>query len=91
MLNICKDLMKKLQPLLSQFELDGNRNVWILKPGAKSRGRGIHCFDKLHAILKNSEEAGEGAMPIVQKYIGWNFKLIYLHFFSTIHFQNDHY
>ncbi|CAD5117297.1 DgyrCDS6084 [Dimorphilus gyrociliatus] len=69
MLDICKELIKKLQPLLPQYDLDGNRNVWILKPGAKSRGRGIYCFDKLHVILRSSEEAGEGAMPIVQKYI----------------------
>ena len=29
------------------MDMDGKGNVWILKPGHGSRGRGIKCFDSL--------------------------------------------
>lgn len=40
--------LKKLDP---QFSLNGNRNIWILKPALLSRGRGIKCFNNLTKIL----------------------------------------
>ena len=33
-------MLNYMQPLWPQMELDGIKNVWIVKPGAKSRGRG---------------------------------------------------
>ena len=36
-ISVIKEL-KKQQP---QFDLDGERNIWILKPAGSSRGRGI--------------------------------------------------
>jgi hypothetical protein len=35
----------------NQYSLIGTRNVWILKPGGKSRGRGITVQNKLESII----------------------------------------
>eukprot|EP00128_Syssomonas_multiformis_P001723 Colp12_sorted_trinity150504_noHs@23638 len=53
-----------------QFEVAGARNVWILKPGAKSRGRGITCVDTLAKVVSvvKEEEAREEKW-VAQKYI----------------------
>ncbi|KAI0230479.1 Protein monoglycylase TTLL8 [Lamellibrachia satsuma] len=67
MVKDCKQLLVKLKERLPQFEMDGMRNIWIIKPGAKSRGRGIQCMDHLPNILKSCSDA-DGSM-VVQKYI----------------------
>ncbi|NWT00873.1 TTLL3 monoglycylase, partial [Mionectes macconnelli] len=36
----CQDLLRRLAEQLPQFSIEGDLNVWILKPSAKSRGRG---------------------------------------------------
>jgi tubulin monoglycylase TTLL3/8 len=59
-----------------QFAINGDaassRNLWIVKPAAKSRGRGIMTFRDLPKLLKYVE-AGDGSSSanqwIVQKYI----------------------
>jgi tubulin monoglycylase TTLL3/8 len=44
------DALVKLSDKAPQHEIDGPDNIWILKPGGKSRGRGIHCFNNLRKL-----------------------------------------
>lgn len=68
----CAELLDQLRPLLRQLLMDGVHNVWIIKPAALSRGRGIECMVQLQPILDlvtNPVTRKEGKW-IVQKYIG---------------------
>jgi tubulin monoglycylase TTLL3/8 len=49
-----------------QFAMAGDRNVWIVKPGCKSRGRNIALFDSLEGISKHIDREQSW---VAQKYI----------------------
>ena len=51
--------------------MDGIMNIWILKPGNKSRGRGIVLMNKLEDVLDKVNPANKADnIFVVQKYIG---------------------
>ncbi|NWX17544.1 TTLL3 monoglycylase, partial [Aegotheles bennettii] len=69
----CRVLLQLLAERLPQLGMEGNHNVWILKPAAKSRGRGITCVARLEEVLRLAGGcAGPSARVgewVVQKYV----------------------
>ena len=58
---LCAQNIKKLcQVCPAQMEMDGLLNLWIIKPGCSSRGRGITISNRLERIL-GIVEHGAGA------------------------------
>nr|KAF7439384.1 hypothetical protein H0235_001775 [Vespula pensylvanica] len=65
-----RHLLKKIKKYWPQIDMDGIMNVWILKPGNKSRGRGIVLMNKLDQVIaKVNPSTKADARYVVQKYI----------------------
>lgn len=65
------DVVKTMIKYRPQNKIDGIRNIWILKPGDDSLGRGIVLKSSLVDILvKVNQASKENIEYVVQKYIG---------------------
>ncbi|NXI87830.1 TTLL3 monoglycylase, partial [Rhipidura dahli] len=69
----CQDVLQRLGDQLPQLGIEGNLNIWILKPSAKSRGRGIVCATRLEEVLELSRNCTAPSARVcewvVQKYV----------------------
>ncbi|NXR67760.1 TTLL3 monoglycylase, partial [Rhadina sibilatrix] len=70
----CQDVLRRLEEHLPQLGIEGNLNVWILKPRAKSRGKGIVCTTRLEEVLELAKSSCTGSSArvcawVVQKYV----------------------
>ena len=59
--------MANLRSKFPQMGIDGERNIWIVKPAGSSRGRGITLFKNLVEIIDLTKQIE--TQYIVQKYI----------------------
>ncbi|XP_018338139.1 PREDICTED: tubulin monoglycylase TTLL3-like [Trachymyrmex septentrionalis] len=65
-----KHVLKKMKKYWPQIDMDGVMNMWILKPGNKSRGRGIVLMNKLEDVVAKVNPTGKpDTRYVVQKYI----------------------
>lgn len=65
----CDAAIEQVDNLDPQAAIQGVRNVWIVKPGAKSRGRGIFCENRLDLILEAASNPESRERYVAQKYI----------------------
>lgn len=65
-------LLTQVEPHWAQYSLDGVRNIWIVKPSNRCRGRGIRLMNDLRKIVEFVNPAAylNKGHWVVQKYIG---------------------
>jgi tubulin monoglycylase TTLL3/8 len=63
-----KSLLEKLSKKLPQYKLNGNKNIWVLKPSTLSRGRGIQCVNNLKSVFDCLNQENINGL-VIQKYI----------------------
>lgn len=44
-------VQKKLKEKFTQYNMNGTENLWLLKPGSSSRGRGIKLYKTYEKFL----------------------------------------
>ncbi|OAD61024.1 Tubulin glycylase 3A [Eufriesea mexicana] len=65
-----KHILKKIKKYWPQIDMDGVMNVWIMKPGNKSRGRGIVLLNKLEDVMAKMNPSNKSdTRYVIQKYI----------------------
>ncbi|NXY92419.1 TTLL3 monoglycylase, partial [Alcedo cyanopectus] len=71
--NRCQELLQQLAEYLPQLGMEGDHNVWIIKPGAQSQGRGIICTTQLEEVLQLARgrraSLAQARDWVVQKYV----------------------
>ena len=56
-ISMVEDQIKKMEEALPQSKLNGSENLWIVKPGYQSRGRGIKIFNNIDDIMFHLKRA----------------------------------
>jgi tubulin monoglycylase TTLL3/8 len=67
-LPLVKTILSVIKQKSPQYNFNGRKNIWIVKPGRKSRGRGIQCFNNM-SRLKQYTDTCQREFWVAQKYI----------------------
>lgn len=74
MLRRANYVLERLRDYYPYLDMDGELNIWILKPTNSCRGIGIHMCRTLKYVL-DTVKANPNRRYIIQKYIGKFFNL----------------
>uniref|UniRef100_A0A182W8U6 Tubulin glycylase 3A n=1 Tax=Anopheles minimus TaxID=112268 RepID=A0A182W8U6_9DIPT len=65
-----KSVLEQIKSYWPQYALDGYLNIWIVKPGNKCRGRGIHLMNNIKQIIAMvNPPIVSKTRYVIQKYI----------------------